>query len=101
MRCYGLRDFKLKVAVSGDDGLVQAVADRLARSISSGRATLRLDANGGWSLHQAIASLKGWAHLGICCIEQPLAKGDEANLQDLKAHGGKMMRNGYLISKMT
>ena len=51
-----------------------------------GRATLRLDANGAWSLHSAIESLSRWAEQGISYVEQPLAEGDEQNLPDLKAH---------------
>ncbi len=47
---------------------------------------LRVDANGAWSLHEAIEKLSRWSDLGLQYIEQPLARGDEQNLQDLKAH---------------
>ena len=86
MRCYGLRDFKLKVGSEDQDDLLAAVADVLGPAIRKGRASMRLDANGAWSLHDAIENLSRWADLNISHIEQPLARGDEQNLPDLKAH---------------
>ncbi len=86
MRCYGLRDFKLKVGSEGQDDLLAAVADMLGPAIRKGRASMRLDANGAWSLDDAIEHLSRWADLDISHIEQPLARGDEQNLPNLKAH---------------
>lgn len=86
MRCFGLRNFKLKVGSEGQDELLAAVADVLGPAIRKGRASMRLDANGAWSLDDAIEHLSRWADLNISHIEQPLARGDEQNLPDLKAH---------------
>jgi muconate cycloisomerase len=99
MRCYGLRDFKLKVGVPEEDELVRAAADALRSGLTHGRASLRLDANGGWSLEQAIAALMTWQDLGLACVEQPLAKGDESLLQDLKAASGwQLMHDESLVT---
>ena len=86
MRCYGLRNFKLKVGSKGQDALLAAVTNMLGPAIRKGRASMRLDANGAWSLDDAVEHLSRWAHLDISHIEQPLARGDEQNLPNLKAH---------------
>lgn len=88
MRCYNLCDFKLKVGTENDDQMVRAVQGALESSINAGRVSLRLDANGAWSASTAIEKLSQWAHMGMSFVEQPLEKGDEANLQDVKAHTG-------------
>lgn len=84
MRLFGLRDFKLKVGFDGDHELVAAVIGKLGGVIDKGRATLRLDANGGWNLDQAVRRLTAWRDWPIACIEQPLPKGDEDDLTVLK-----------------
>ncbi len=99
MRCYGLRDFKLKVGVPEENDLVRAAAEALGSGLHTGRSSLRLDANGGWSLEQAIAALMTWHDLGLACVEQPLAKGDESLLQDLKAASGwQLMHDESLVT---
>lgn len=84
MRCYGLCDFKLKVGDDRDDDRVRAAVAALGRSLRDGDTTLRLDANAAWDLPTAAVRLGRWEDLGIACIEQPLAKGDEANLPELQ-----------------
>jgi len=84
MRWFGLRDFKLKVGFDGDQELVAAVAGRLSGAIRRGRATLRLDANGGWTLDRAVERLSAWREWPIACIEQPLPRGHEHRLGELK-----------------
>jgi L-alanine-DL-glutamate epimerase-like enolase superfamily enzyme len=86
MRLFGLRDFKLKVGFDGDHELVNAVAAKLSPAIRRGRATLRLDANGGWSLDRAIERLTAWREWPIACIEQPLPRGHEQQLSEMKRH---------------
>ncbi len=60
---------KLKVGVEGDLERVEAV-----RKVSS--QTIRVDANGGWKLDEAIEKIKKLKELGVEFIEQPLAKDD-------------------------
>lgn len=83
MRCYGLRDFKLKVGDPGDDARVRAAVSLLNRPLRTGRAKLRLDANGGWTLEEARQRLRSWADLPIACVEQPLARGHEESWYQL------------------
>ena len=47
-------------------------------------AKLTVDANGGWNLAEAISMSKWLADLGVEYLEQPLARGNEAQLGDLK-----------------
>ena len=82
---YGLRDFKLKVGWPDDDRRVRGVADYLQKPLAKGQATLRLDANGCWTKDEAVKRLGGWSDLPIVSVEQPLAKGAEADLPTLKA----------------
>jgi L-Ala-D/L-Glu epimerase / N-acetyl-D-glutamate racemase len=82
---YGLRDFKLKVANESDEDRLAACVRYLDRPIRAGRATLRIDANGGWTLPVASDTLNRWQSHPIEFVEQPLAKGDEDSLGDLKA----------------
>ena len=69
----GYRTLKVK---AGFD----AVADRrrvdLIRAAVAGRATLRIDANGGFSREQALAFLDGFDPAGVELLEQPCAAAD-------------------------
>ena len=76
----GLRDFKLKVGVPGDHELVQRVARYLRIPLATDRATLRVDANGAWSVDEAVEWLAATEHLPIAALEQPVAPGQEQNL---------------------
>ncbi len=82
---YGLRDFKLKVGDDGETERVDVVADYLRKPMSRGAATLRVDANGGWTLDQAISRLSTWRDLGLSVVEQPLQRGAEDDLPELKS----------------
>jgi len=77
MRCIRLRDFKIKVGDARDDDRIRAAVRALGSSLSSGRTTLRLDANGGWTLDEARKRLAAWVDLPVTCVEQPLPKGQE------------------------
>jgi L-Ala-D/L-Glu epimerase len=47
-------------------------------------AKLTVDANGGWNLADAISMSQWLADLGVEYLEQPLARGNETQLEDLK-----------------
>lgn len=83
MYWYGLRHFKLKVGFADDDGRVALAAGILGRAIRKDRATLRLDANGVWSLEQAVERLRRWADVPIAGVEQPLSPADDHLLPEL------------------
>lgn len=90
---YGLRDFKLKVGDDGDEERLRWASKYLAR------ASLRVDVNGAWSLTEAINRLKNWNDVTLAAIEQPLAKGDEEHLPELKSHVNvPLMHDESLIS---
>jgi len=49
-----------------------------------GDKTVRVDANGGWTLEQAQKALPVMMDLGVEYVEQPLYKGNHAELRELK-----------------
>lgn len=71
-RWYGLRDFKLKVAVPGWEDKLRATHRILKRALTRGQVTLRVDANGGWNLADARAAAETLQQYGVCALEQPL-----------------------------
>ena len=64
----GFSTFKLKVGMDGDVEQVLAVREALGP-----QAKLRLDANGAWTLQQAMDRLRQLEPLGIELVEQPVA----------------------------
>lgn len=84
MSWYGLRDFKVKVGFEGDDAVLAAVCQALARPIRKGKATVRIDANGAWSLDEAAEALNRWTAIGLTLVEQPLSRADDGRLQELR-----------------
>jgi muconate cycloisomerase len=80
----GLRDFKLKVGVEGDHEQLVLVSRYLRRPLAAGRATLRLDANGAWDVAAAVRWLDDAARAAVSAIEQPLPKGEEDRLPELR-----------------
>lgn len=83
MRWYGLRDFKLKVGYDNDVERIRAVARVLGRSLGR-KTSLRIDANGAWSLPTAAERLHAVAELPIACVEQPFPRQRDEDLIVLK-----------------
>lgn len=79
-RWYGVRDFKLKVAVAGWEERLATAYARLRPALESGRATLRVDANGGWSLAEAHGAIETLELHGVSAIEQPLPDAEDDDL---------------------
>ncbi len=84
MYWYGLRDFKLKVGYEDDEQRIDIVRKVLGTSLGR-TTTLRLDANGGWTLKQAIERLKRLGPGVISSVEQPLDRSEDGALPQLKA----------------
>ena len=82
---YGIRDFKIKVGNDGDESRLRSAWKYLRRSIAAGRATLRVDVNGAWTLSEAMRYISAWRDFSLAAVEQPLPKGHERELPDLKA----------------
>lgn len=82
-RRYGLRDFKIKAAVDGWESKLEAAYRVLRRDIAAGRATLRADANGAWTLPQALDALPLLERCGVSALEQPLPPDRDEELSEL------------------
>jgi len=66
-RSAGFRCVKTKVGLGDDAGRLAAV-----RAVLGPGVALRLDANGAWSVEEAIASLRALAPVGIELCEEPV-----------------------------
>jgi L-Ala-D/L-Glu epimerase len=66
-RAAGFRCVKAKVGIGDDAGRLAAVRAFLGQEVA-----LRLDANGAWSVEQAIATLGALAPVGIELCEEPV-----------------------------
>lgn len=84
-RLAALRDFKLKVAVPGWEQRLELAYRVLRRDIERDRATLRVDANSGWTLAEALDALPLLERCGVEAIEQPLPRNDDHQLASLAA----------------
>lgn len=59
--------YKVKLGTPNDVEIIQALRRHT-------NATIRVDANGGWTLQEALEKIPHLHQLGVECIEQPLAK---------------------------
>jgi len=80
MRAVGMRHVKVKVGFDDDVARITAVRDALGSEVS-----LRLDANGAWTLERAVEVLDAVTPLGIAAVEQPLPRGRVNDLARLRA----------------
>ena len=79
MAFVGLRHLKLKVGGDDDVARVRAVRGAVGPDVS-----LRLDANGAWSLERATEILDAVAPFDIAVVEQPLPRGPVTDLARLR-----------------
>ncbi|MDP9418947.1 MAG: enolase [Actinomycetota bacterium] len=79
MKLIGLEDVKLKVGIGEDMERVRAVREAIGPEVS-----LRLDANGGWDLAEALDFVDAVAEFGIAALEQPLPRHAVADLAELR-----------------
>jgi muconate cycloisomerase len=90
MRLLQFRDYKLKVSTDADQDEANLAECRrqlgrgLRRKRGPTRRTLRVDANGAWNLEEAVRRAEQLARFGVIAVEQPLAKGCEADLAELR-----------------
>ncbi len=66
-RAAGFRCVKTKVGLGDDAGRLAAV-----RAAAGPEVAIRLDANGAWSVEEAVASLRAFAPVGIELCEEPV-----------------------------
>ncbi|MDK1031148.1 MAG: enolase C-terminal domain-like protein, partial [Planctomycetia bacterium] len=84
MRLVALRDFKVKVGYPDDLKTLAVCGKILSYCMRRGKCTLRVDANGGWTLSEAVSKIGELKRCGVAAIEQPLAKGREKEMADLQ-----------------
>lgn len=83
---YDFQALKIKLGssegIAADKAMMEAVLEA-----NTSQMALRIDANGGWTVEQALEMIPWLADRGIAYVEQPLAKGHEKGLQALKVQG--------------
>jgi len=67
-RAAGFRALKAKVGLGDDAGRLAAI-----RAVAGADTAIRLDANGAWSVEEALASLRVLEPVGIECCEEPVS----------------------------
>ncbi|MBW4645603.1 MAG: dipeptide epimerase [Goleter apudmare HA4340-LM2] len=75
-----------KVKLGSPDGITADQKMLLAVCEEASDLEFFVDANGGWSLDDAIAMCNWLAKLGIKYVEQPLPRGQEKSLAKLREH---------------
>jgi L-Ala-D/L-Glu epimerase len=82
LEVFDARFLKIKLGnplgIGADREMMLAIKDEMPS------AKLTVDANGGWDLADAICMSQWLADLGVEYLEQPLARGDEERLTELK-----------------
>ncbi len=73
----------LKIKLGSLDGIEADQAMLLAIKEIAPNHSLTVDANGGWTLNEAIKMSQWLAQQGVIYVEQPLAVGEEGNLPQL------------------
>lgn len=95
LRLVGLRAVKVKVGFPDDVARVLAVREILGPEVS-----LRLDANGAWTVEQAARTLEALRPARIASVEQPLRRGPVEELVRLKrATDVPLMADESLLSR--
>ncbi|MDR3052809.1 MAG: dipeptide epimerase [Coriobacteriales bacterium] len=79
----GFSILKIKVGLNPTDDLE---AIRQIRAAVGPKVSLRLDANQGWSVEQAIATMRAMEAFAVDEIEQPVANGDLVGLKAVRTH---------------
>jgi L-Ala-D/L-Glu epimerase len=79
LKLVGLTQIKIKVGLGDDVARVAAV-----RELFGPAASLRLDANGAWTLAEATEVLNAVAVFDIAAVEQPLPRGPVSELARLR-----------------
>jgi L-Ala-D/L-Glu epimerase len=73
---------------TGTDPAVDVARVRAVHKAIGPNIALMIDANGGWTLDQAIWSLQQLSDIELTLVEQPLQRGDYRGLKELKAKTG-------------
>ena len=81
-RLYRFKQVKVKVS---DDPRADAAALGTFRRFLGKSVAIRVDANGAWSLDEAVDRMNRLPAFGVVSVEQPLPRSDSARLAELRA----------------
>lgn len=79
-KLFGIKQVKIKTTGQNDLDRIKTVRDVLGPS-----ASLRVDANGAYSVKEAIEAIRGWKDYGIETVEQPIPRGKISDLKKVKS----------------
>ena len=91
----GFRSFKVKV---GRDPEADVARVALARQLAGDAALVGADANGGWPLPVALATVPRLAESGIAFIEQPVSADDLEGLREVRGLGVPLVADESVYS---
>lgn len=80
-KLFGIKQLKIKIGGAGEETVERVVA---IRETMGAYASLRLDANGAYEVASALATLAQLAQFNIAAVEQPIKRGDPAQLAEVK-----------------
>ncbi len=83
MKALGFQHYKVKVGNARDLPVV-----RLVRQLIGPRCDLRVDANGGWEVEQAIQMARELRRFDVSSVEQPIPAGNVSDLARVQREGG-------------
>jgi L-alanine-DL-glutamate epimerase-like enolase superfamily enzyme len=83
MKALGFQHFKVKVGNPRDLPVI-----RLVRQLVGPRCDLRVDANGGWDVAQAIQMAAELRRFNVSSVEQPIPAGNVSDLARVQQEGG-------------
>ena len=78
-KLFGIQQIKIKIGDSADRARIAAVREVLGPDTS-----LRVDANGAYGPEEARDTLNSLAEFNIACVEQPLPRGNPADLHEVR-----------------
>lgn len=81
----GFRAMKVKVGTTPEADIARV---RAVRAAIGPEVRLGVDANGGWTVSDAIATLRKLEEFGICFAEQPVSAADSAWMADVRRSVG-------------
>ncbi|MFC1706694.1 mandelate racemase/muconate lactonizing enzyme family protein [Planctomycetota bacterium] len=78
-KLFDIPDVKVKVGFKDDHARLRCV-----RGILGGDKSIRIDANGAWTVAEAIANINRLADIGLDAVEAPIAPGSVSDLAEVK-----------------
>ncbi|MBI3970617.1 MAG: mandelate racemase/muconate lactonizing enzyme family protein [Chloroflexi bacterium] len=94
----GFRNFKLKV---GGDIDLDVARVRMVRELAGEAGHIKLDANGAWSVDEAIANLRKLEPYRPAAIETPIPNDDVEGMRRVKANTGiPFMEHGWPAARV-